>query len=211
LPYVDWGFGLTPSHREKTVPMMAFAWDRVIQLIYINDEGTSLEIDGFYYSDKEIISLSFLADSVIFAVFEGIDSREAKILYTTKFYPGTYKSLEDMARYVDRDSQYDKVIQVTLHAELEKSHEILEMKSQLVHSCMINNFSNSVQKYKQNILFLGLKSLQRGRIFSWKEYLEHMQFKENNNWLSILKLALEIYDGDLKGYANVADEKEVRE
>lgn len=38
-----------------------------------------------------------------------------------------------------------------------------------------------------------------------------MQFKENNNWLSILKLALEIYDGDLKGYANVADEKEVRE
>jgi hypothetical protein len=124
--------------------MMAFAWDRVIQLIYINDEGTSLEIDGFYYSDKEIISLSFLADSVIFAVFEGIDTREAKVLYTTKFYPGTYKSLEDMARYVDRDSQYDKVSQVTLHSELEKSHEILEMKSQLVHSCMINNFSNSV-------------------------------------------------------------------
>ena len=38
-----------------------------------------------------------------------------------------------------------------------------------------------------------------------------MQFKENNNWLSILKLALEIYNGDLKGYALVADEKEVRE
>ena len=30
LPYIDWGFGLTPSHREKTVPIMAFAWDRVI-------------------------------------------------------------------------------------------------------------------------------------------------------------------------------------
>ena len=26
-----------------------------------------------------------------------------------------------------------------------------------------------------------------------------------------MKLALEIYNGDLKGYANVADEKEVRE
>jgi len=38
-----------------------------------------------------------------------------------------------------------------------------------------------------------------------------MQFKENNNWLSILKLALEIYNGDLRGYANVPDEKEVRE
>jgi hypothetical protein len=30
IPYIDWGFGLTPSHREKTVPIMAFAWDRLI-------------------------------------------------------------------------------------------------------------------------------------------------------------------------------------
>ena len=129
IPYIDWGFGLTPSHREKTVPMMAFAWDRVIQLIYINDEGTSLEIDGFYYSDKEIISLNFLGDSIIFALFEGIDGREGKILYTTKFYPGTYKSLEEAQRLMDRDGEYDRVAQVTMHSELERSHEILEVKS----------------------------------------------------------------------------------
>ena len=55
LPYMDWGFGLTPSQRDKTVSILAFAWDKVIQLIYINDDGTSLEIDGFYYSDKEIV------------------------------------------------------------------------------------------------------------------------------------------------------------
>ena len=30
LPYVDWGYGLTPSHRDQTVPIFAFAWDRVI-------------------------------------------------------------------------------------------------------------------------------------------------------------------------------------
>lgn len=30
IPYIDWGFGLTPSHREKTVTIMAFAWDRII-------------------------------------------------------------------------------------------------------------------------------------------------------------------------------------
>jgi hypothetical protein len=95
IPYIDWGFGLTPSHREKTVPIMAFAWDRIIQLIYINDEGTSLDIDGFYYSDKEIISLNFVGDGIIFAIFEGLDGREAKILYTTKFYPGSYRTIED--------------------------------------------------------------------------------------------------------------------
>jgi hypothetical protein len=40
LPYLDWGFGLTPNKRDKTVSILAFAWDRIIQLIYINEEGT---------------------------------------------------------------------------------------------------------------------------------------------------------------------------
>lgn len=52
IPYISWGFGLTPSQRETTVPIFAFAWDKLIQLIYVNEEGTSLEIDGFYISDK---------------------------------------------------------------------------------------------------------------------------------------------------------------
>lgn len=30
LPYLAWGFGLTPSQREKTVPILAIAWDRII-------------------------------------------------------------------------------------------------------------------------------------------------------------------------------------
>lgn len=90
IPYISWGFGLTPSQRETTVPIFAFAWDKLIQLIYVNEEGTSLEIDGFYISDKQIISLYFIGDSILFALFESINTRESKILYTTKFYPGTY-------------------------------------------------------------------------------------------------------------------------
>lgn len=27
LPYIDWGYGLTPTVREKTVPLCAIAWD----------------------------------------------------------------------------------------------------------------------------------------------------------------------------------------
>lgn len=30
LPYTAWGFGLTPSNRERIVPLFAFAWDRLI-------------------------------------------------------------------------------------------------------------------------------------------------------------------------------------
>lgn len=47
-------------------------------------------------------------------------------------------------------------------------------------------------------------------MFSWKEYIEHLK-EERVDWLAILKVALEIYNGELRGYANVPDEKEVRE
>ena len=60
-------------------------------------------------------------------------------------------------------------------------------------------------------MFLGRQSLQIGRLFSWKEYIEHIKFEEGYDWLGILKVALDIYNGDLKGYSQVSDEKEVRE
>lgn len=37
IPYLDWGYGLTPSQREHTAPILAFAWDRLIQLFYIDE------------------------------------------------------------------------------------------------------------------------------------------------------------------------------
>ena len=55
------------------------------------------------------------------------------------------------------------------------------------------------------------KSIVRGKLFTWKEYLDHIKFKENYDWLTVLKVALEIYNGELKGYAKVPDEKEMRE
>ena len=90
LCYLDWGFGLTPSHRERTVSLLAFAWDRLIQLIYISEDGSQVEIDGFYFSEMEVISLHFVGDSILMAVFEGSTGKEVKLLYTTKFYPGPF-------------------------------------------------------------------------------------------------------------------------
>jgi hypothetical protein len=116
---MDWGFGLTPSHREKTVPILAFAWDRLIQLVYVNEEGTALEVDGFFYSDREIISLYFVAESVLLALFENKDGREVKLLYTPKFYPGSFKQLE-LAEKNGNWEQFERVSSVTEHAVLEK-------------------------------------------------------------------------------------------
>ena len=58
---------------------------------------------------------------------------------------------------------------------------------------------------------MGSKSLVQAHLFSWKEYLDHIKFKENHDWLTVLKVCLEIYTGDSKGFSKVPDEKETRE
>ena len=37
IPYVSWGYGLTPTLRDKTLPILAMEWDKVIQLAYVDD------------------------------------------------------------------------------------------------------------------------------------------------------------------------------
>jgi hypothetical protein len=30
VPYLDWGYGLSPTHRDKNYPILAIAWGRTI-------------------------------------------------------------------------------------------------------------------------------------------------------------------------------------
>ena len=82
---IDWGYGLTPQERERTMPLMAFAWDKVVQLLYVNDETKSFELDGFYCSDQVINQVYFMADSVLAIL---VNQEEIRVLNTDKFKPG---------------------------------------------------------------------------------------------------------------------------
>tara|TARA_B110000305_G_C18980636_1_gene421480 strand:- start:188 stop:331 length:144 start_codon:yes stop_codon:yes gene_type:complete len=46
-------------------------------------------------------------------------------------------------------------------------------------------------------------------VFTWREYIDHIE--ATKDWLTVLKITLEIYNGNIKGYAKVPDEKDVRE
>lgn len=45
---------------------------------------------------------------------------------------------------------------------------------------------------------------------TYQEYLDRLR-QQTKTWLDLLKATLEIFSGDLKGFANVADEKQQRE
>lgn len=91
-----------------------------------------------------------MGDSILMALVNG---REIKVLYTTKFYPGHYKVLETTKENGGSSSSsltspFEKVIQVTAHAELEKGFEVADVKSGLLQSWMVMNYHQSVKKYK---------------------------------------------------------------
>lgn len=73
------------------------------------------------------------------------------------------------------------------------------------------NFSSSVIKYKRQVIYLTANKIVRGKLYTFTEYLDKLRHSENQSWLTVLKAALEIYNGDLKGFSRVSDEKERRE
>lgn len=81
-------------------------------------------MDGFYYSDQEINSIAWVGDSILFALING---KDVKILYTTKFYPGHFKYLENAKKDDLLYNQFEKVIAVTSHAEIEKGYEVQDI------------------------------------------------------------------------------------
>ena len=91
MPSIDWGYGLTPCEREKTLPLMAVAWDKIVQLCYVCDQTRTVEFDGYYCCDKEINQVYFMADSVLVILLHG---EEIRVLYTEKFKPGDVSHLE---------------------------------------------------------------------------------------------------------------------
>jgi hypothetical protein len=134
IPYVDWGYGLTPGQREKTVGILAFAWDKLVQLVYINEEEGTIELDGFYISEQQITSIYFLADSILMVL---INEKEVKILYTTKFYPGDYKYIEEELSNTEQSllhNPFDKFVNMTIHTELEKGKEVQEIRKQIMQT-----------------------------------------------------------------------------
>ena len=85
VPYLDWGYGLSPAFRDKTYPILAITWGRTVQLaIWTNKDEIGakpkIEFDGFYICDAFSIDQCFFLDESLLFVL--INKKEVKILYT---------------------------------------------------------------------------------------------------------------------------------
>jgi hypothetical protein len=55
------------------------------------------------------------------------------------------------------------------------------------------------------VFFLRDKQISRMIIHTHTEFID--LFKKKLNWLELLKLSLDIFTGDLKGFSNISDNK----
>mmetsp|Transcript_24394 Transcript_24394/g.37821 ORF Transcript_24394/g.37821 Transcript_24394/m.37821 type:complete len:92 (-) Transcript_24394:2085-2360(-) len=89
--------------------------------MFFQEDG-SMELDGFYFSDRKVIGLQFIGESILLVLFNEVKNkrlRESKILYTTKFYPGGFHQLETQEEDDPMMGQFERFTQVTKFAELE--------------------------------------------------------------------------------------------
>lgn len=69
LWYLDWGYGVTPNIlREKSKCLLAIAWDKVLQIMILEDPNKGMggiRFDGYYICDYPIDKVLFISDSVL--------------------------------------------------------------------------------------------------------------------------------------------------
>ena len=123
IPTLAWGYGLTPSDRNQSRPLLAVAWDKVVKLMIVNDETRDLELEtcGFYCSDFEINQVYFITDSVLAIV---VNADEVKILGTDRFKPGYIGLITKNKQPNEVKKEFSKFVQISKSCELEKGHSI---------------------------------------------------------------------------------------
>ena len=68
------------------------------------------------------------------------------------------------------------------------------------------NFSATVcRNDSYNVVALGKQSIGQGKLLHWEEYLDLIRQVNPDDWLKVLRVALDIYTGKMAGLAGLPD------
>lgn len=73
-----------------------------------------------------------------------------------------------------------------------------------------HNHHNTVGIYKQTVILACEKSIYAAKLTTWKDFMDKLVHKDGADWLTVLKAALEIYSGEMKGFVMLPSAKEER-
>ena len=58
---------------------------------------------------------------------------------------------------------------------------------------------------------LGKSTVCQGKLLHWEEYLDLIRRQNPDDWLKVLRAALDIFNGKMVGLAGLPDHREARE
>ena len=154
-----------------------------------------------------------MADSVLVIL---VNRTEFKVLYTKDFADGNvevFNKGKHLGLHITDGQFFKQSIKDTRASVLDKGHVNRKIKTELNENDqkISVNFNNTICKHKKNILVIGDSDIYRARLLSWTEFIDKLRFEDNKEWLTILKVAVEIYRGEIRGLALLPDTKERRE
>lgn len=228
MPYLDWGEGLSPVFRDSSYPILAITWGRTIQLaVWINHKEIGalpvIKLDGFYICDGfSIDSCFFLDESLLFVL---INKKEVRILYTQNFTPGMFDTKILDKPDASKDSQANKKTflaikekftgLVSTYAEVDKGYRLLQHE-EIRHKDIITvsqtqlrskfNFNPTICKnFDGTVVALGKSTVCQGKLLHWEDYLDLIRRTNPDDWLKVLRAALDIFNGKMVGLAGLPD------
>lgn len=110
---------------------------------------------------------------------------------------------------------------VSTYAEVDKGYRFLQ-KEEIRHKDIITasstqlkskfNFNPTISKnFDGKIVALGKSTVCQAKLIHWEEYLDLIRRTNPDDWLKVLRAALEIFNGKMIGLAGLPDQKEARE
>lgn len=195
-------------------------------------EDPQLELDGFYICDGVIDQCFFLSESLLFII---VNKKEVRILYSQNFTPGVFEpeyiseDLRTRKKGADGTSDHDLaskegftklkekyVGQVSSYAEKDKGYRLLiddeirfkdntqgiddgELRSKFNFNPMVCSNNDYV------VIALGKTTIGQRNLIHWEEYLDLIRRTNPDDWLKVLRAALDIYNGKMVGLAGLPD------
>ena len=203
--------------------MLAIGWGKLLQIMILEDpdQGMSgIRFDGYYICDYPIDAVFFISDSILFVL---VNKKEPRILYIPHFPHGAFNYDGIKIKQVEDDNQkYKNVIgsfkisggelclrELSAKSELESGNSLLDGSIRYSITADKPNFINTIASYENSLIVLGQEKILASKLFYWEDYLSYILNK--CDWLVCLKVALDIYHGETKGYYGVPYVKEERE
>ena len=105
----------------------------------------------------------------------------------------------EVSTYAEKDQGYSLIDEEIRHKDNNTMMTATDVKSKF-------NFNATVCKnHDFNILALGKQTIGQRNLIHWEEYLDLIRRTHPDDWLKVLRAALDIYNGRMVGLAGLPD------